>query len=84
MPCGQCDCVDGVSPIPGRWQIDGVGETSECPMRALPTSIWTWFDLFKHYRAGLLWAAGGISDQPAIYLEVMRLIDGAVRKSQKA
>lgn len=36
--------------------------------------------LFGHYRNGFLWVAGGISDQPDLYLESMKLIDAWVSK----
>lgn len=30
--------------------------------------------MVSHYRAGNLWSAGGISDQPNVYLDAMQLI----------
>lgn len=36
--------------------------------------------MYRHYQAGHLWAAGGVSDQPELYLQVMGLIDLWVAK----
>lgn len=77
-PCGNCACKDGVNPIP-KWAIAGVmEETRHCPRRQVGRDEWEWFPLFKHYQAGHLYCAGGVRDQPAIYLRVMRLIESVV------
>jgi hypothetical protein len=39
-------------------------------------------DLYSHYQAGHLYRSGGVEDQPALYMQVMRLIDGAVKESR--
>jgi len=31
-------------------------------------------ELFRYYRDGHLWNAGGVADQPALYLEMMKTI----------
>ena len=74
-PCGQCDCVNGVSPIPDKWEIPGVLKTSVCPRKSLPSDWVELMGLFRHYRNGFLWADGGVSNQPALYMDAMRLID---------
>lgn len=79
-PCGQCDCKDGVSGIPGRWEIPGVVATSICPKRQAPADWGFWAGTFQHYRNGHLWRSGGVSDQPALYLAVMNLIDSWANK----
>jgi hypothetical protein len=62
--------VDGVSPYP-RWELKGVfAMTARCPRR--------WLDLYSHYRAGHLYSPGGVENQPAKYLVVMRLIAATV------
>jgi len=33
-----------------------------------------WIKLFKHYENGILAVAGGVLDQPSIYLEAMEII----------
>jgi hypothetical protein len=44
--------------------------------------VWPWLELYKHYESGYLLRSGGLEDQPAYYLSVMRLIDGAVKESR--
>lgn len=36
--------------------------------------------LYQHYEKGVLWKLGGISDQPAIYLQAMELIGCRLQK----
>jgi len=36
--------------------------------------------LYNHYKAGYLWAEGGISDQPHVYLRVMEIINAEISK----
>jgi hypothetical protein len=74
--------VDGVSPYP-RWSLRGVMDNSRiCPRRQTDDDARAWLPLYMHYQAGHLFSAGGVSDQPALYLAAMRLIDGAVKESQ--
>jgi hypothetical protein len=79
--------VDGVSPYP-RWSLDGVMKDSVlCPRKqtadmAAELSMWT--ALYAHYQGGHLWRGGGVSRQPALYMRVMRLIDGVVKESKGA
>jgi hypothetical protein len=47
----------------------------ECPRLSLGPEQREWIDLYRHYAAGHLYCAGGVRDQPAIYLHVMRLIE---------
>jgi hypothetical protein len=42
-----------------------------------------WIALFSHYRSGHLYSSGGIADQPAIYLNVMRLIESVVNSPKE-
>lgn len=53
-----------------------------CPRQGIDPDAWQWIGLYRHYEAGHLYFAGGVADQPAIYLTVMRLIDGAVKESR--
>lgn len=41
-------------------------------------------DLYRHYKNGYLPRAGGILDQPAVYMESMALIDSAVARAEAA
>jgi hypothetical protein len=74
--------VNGVSPYP-RWTLKGFFEDSKlCPRKELDGDEGQWIELYGHYTAGHLYRSGGIEDQPAIYMQVMRLIDGAVKQSR--
>jgi hypothetical protein len=75
--------VAGVSPYP-RWTLEGVMENSNvCPRKQIEDGdAAPWIELYGHYTAGHLYQAGGVSDQPAIYMQVMRLIDGVVKESR--
>jgi hypothetical protein len=79
-PCGQCLCVDGVNPQRDKWEIKGVLKTSRCPRQQTPSDFPYLASLYVHYQNHFLWGAGGISDQPAIYDEVMSLIHQWVNK----
>jgi len=74
-PCGQCDCVDGINPMPRKWEIPAAGiVTQECPRRALPGDLSFWAGLIQPYRNGVLWTGGGYAEQPAIYLDVVQTL----------
>jgi hypothetical protein len=82
--CGECACVNGVSPYP-RWTIEGVMQDSrECPRRAMDPEAGYWLDLYSHYQNGHLYRSGGIEKQPALYMRVMRLVDGVVKESRES
>lgn len=51
----------------------------ECPRRQVTPQVMAWLSLYSHYAAGHLYQAGGIADQPALFMAAMRLIDGAVK-----
>jgi len=36
--------------------------------------------LYLHYKNGVLWTAGGINEQPAIYLQAMEIISPRLQK----
>ena len=36
--------------------------------------------LHGHYESGILWAAGGLAEQPAAYLEAMSVLDVEIGK----
>jgi hypothetical protein len=74
--------VNGVSPYP-RWTLQGFFEDSrQCPRKQLDGDEGDWIALYGHYQNGHLYRAGGVEEQPAIYMAVMRLIDGAVKQSR--
>lgn len=82
-PCGKCECIDGVNPIPNKWEIDGVLVTNICPRRQLPADWAAIARMFRFYRNGILWTAGGLADQSALYAEVMDLVDTSVAQFSK-
>jgi len=69
-----------VSQIPDKWEVSGVLKTSFCPRRNSPPDWVALTRLYKHYQNGHLWDAGGLSEQPAIFLDLMSLIDQWVGK----
>lgn len=64
-----------------RWVITGVYEGRQCPRRLVTTRSAYLLDLYHLYRAGHLLETGGVSAQPNLYLDAMRLI-GAVVESE--
>lgn len=51
---------------------------SGCPKKAVTEDAWFWLSLYGHYKNGLLWKGGGLSEQPYVYLQAMQLIDGEI------
>jgi hypothetical protein len=55
--------------------------SSICPRKQIEDEDASpWIQIYGHYANGHLYRAGGVADQPAIYMEIMRLIDGAVKE----
>jgi hypothetical protein len=42
-----------------------------------------WLELYGHYRAGHLWRAGGVAEQPARYLRAMAVCQAAVGELER-
>jgi len=61
-----------------RWEIKGIFKSRTCPRRLITPESWRWIGLFTLYQAGHLAESGGTSDQPARYIQAMRLINGVV------
>jgi hypothetical protein len=73
-PCESCDCKDGNAGFK-KWEIAGLLEpTARCPRRSISARTAFYLSLYPHYRAGHLLYAGGIADQPALFMEAMGLI----------
>jgi hypothetical protein len=82
-PCGKCFCVDGEVRY-DRWFLKGVEfNPRQCPRRLRTQESVDWLQLFSSYKAGFLLMAGGLMDQPAIYLNTMTLIEGLVAKARE-
>lgn len=53
--------------------------TNQCPRQTVGEGAREWLELYRLYAAGFLADAGGALDQPARYVEAMRIIESAVR-----
>lgn len=58
-----------------RWQIKGVIESRVCLLPMISAFSSECLDLHRHYKNGQLLFAGGLINQPRIYLQAMSLID---------
>ena len=59
-------------------------ELNTCPANVVDVpEVTLWLQLYAAYKAGFLWAEGGIKDQPAAYVHAMRIIDAAVNQIEK-
>jgi hypothetical protein len=57
-------------------------QTSECPRRLIDADTFQWLRFFKAYQDGHLWCAGGISDQPAVFMQAAQLFQDTVARIQ--
>lgn len=55
----------------------------EAEVEGFGPDVTGWLRLFRHYRDGHLWRAGGIGDQPARYLEAMELLGTETARQQR-
>jgi hypothetical protein len=84
-PCGSCAC-----PVSGdagyvKWQLPGLipWESRICPRKLVTPETRAWLQIYSTYKAGFLLVAGGILDQPAIYINAMTTIDSLVAEARK-
>lgn len=63
------------------FELEGVIESRVCLLPMVTPWARQMLALYDHYKNNHLAIAGGVLDQPAGYLEAMRVIDGAVNKS---
>ena len=83
-PCGDCLC-DENGYGEARYKIPGVLEpTHQCLRKMVTPFTWYLLDLHKHYMAGNLAVAGGVTDQPAIYLEAMATITEWIQHDEQS
>jgi hypothetical protein len=54
-----------------------------CPRRLQTRDSVSWLQIYSTYKAGHLLVAGGILDQPAIYINTMTLIEGLVAAARE-
>lgn len=62
----------------------GLGESRVCPLLSMPEDWIQAAALFVAWKEGALYAAGGVGDQPARYVDCMRLIGNEVAAIEKA
>lgn len=70
------------APIPRRWQIDE-DTYQRCPVKLVTAFTWHCIELYGHYKSGFLLQSGGIIDQQAKYLRIMRVIQRAIDTQQE-
>lgn len=81
-PCESCICKDGNAGF-DKWSIPGLLEpTSSCPRRTVSDRSAFFLSLYPHYQAGHLLYAGGLADQPALYMEAMSVIQAETSSIQ--
>lgn len=68
-----------------KWQIGGQWNWSSnvCPRKLITPATRAWLQLYSTYKAGFLLAAGGIFDQPALYIHAMTTIESLVAEAKK-
>ncbi len=66
------------------WEWRGKKEKHRtCPANIAETDLIPILNLYSAYQDGFLWAAGGISSQPAAYVQAIQLISSEVAKIEK-
>jgi len=60
--------------------VPGVIDSRVCLKPMITPFSYSLISYYLHYKNGVLWKAGGISDQPAIYLRAMELIGSRLQK----
>lgn len=66
-----------------KWEIPGQWKSRTCPRQLVTAESRAWLQLYSTYKAGFLLVAGGIFDQPAIYINAMTLIDSFAAEARK-
>lgn len=94
--CGKCQwghhCTEGddphwprsVGPAPMPiFLMDGVIESRTCLKPMVTAQSRQWLKLYPFYQDGLLAEAGGVLDQPHVYLEAMQLIKAQIAEGRE-
>ena len=58
--------------------------TNICPRTDIGLEEGHWLTLFRHYQSGHLYDSGGVAEQPALYLRVMRMIEAVANESKES
>lgn len=70
------------APFP-MWVIPEIGlESRTCLLPQVTEEARDMLHLYRHYKNGYLPRAGGILDQPAVFMESMALIDAVVSREK--
>ena len=79
----QRHCDDS-NPAPHpMFAIPEIGlESRTCLLPKVTQEARLMLDLYRHYKNGYLPVAGGIMDQPAVFMESMSIIDAAVIRAE--
>ena len=60
----------------GQWEIKGVIRSNTCLLPMVTDFSRACLRLYRHYKNGVLLRAGGLYDQPNIYIDAMGVVDG--------
>lgn len=72
---------DDSNPAPyPKWAIEGVIESRTCLLPMITPFSWFMVELYGHYQNRLLPFAGGILEQPNIYLEAMKILESTFNR----
>jgi hypothetical protein len=63
-----------------KWELDG-WKSRFCPRQQTTDESHNWLRLYTLYKAGHLLEAGGLLDQPAIYVNTMATIESLVARA---
>ena len=55
-----------------------------CPWLQIEPWCVFYIQLYRHYKNGILWNAGGVADQPILYLRMMEIIENEVNDYEKS
>lgn len=82
--CGSCNCNENHEQPFAKWTVtDVMGETinsRRCLRWEITSETAELWSLYEHYDKGILLVTGGIYDQPAKYLEAMKVMANRLMK----
>lgn len=87
--CFNCDkykrkdrgCTED-APIPRRWKV-GKDNYQRCPVKLVTAFTCHCLELYGHYKNNFLLQSGGIIDQQAKYLRIMRFIQSEISRQKE-
>jgi hypothetical protein len=66
-----------------KWELPG-WKSRFCPRQLVTAESAEWLRLFHLYKAGHLLVAGGLLDQPAIYVQTMSTIESLLARARSS